>query len=98
MSEQKLGQDPAFPSSTDVVVSQLVRNGQSPEGMSKRFYAACNVEDDIEEYVFPLMQAINTRIAPDKEEKPNEFMKWVAETRAIWRYMQADELLKQEDK
>ena len=31
----------AFPAGTESELTQVVKNGQNPEGMSKRFYAAC---------------------------------------------------------
>jgi hypothetical protein len=40
MSENKLGQDPAFPMSAELLDRHAVVNF-NPEGMSKRFYAAC---------------------------------------------------------
>jgi len=36
MKEEK-----AFPAGTESELTQVVKNGQNPEGMSKRFYAAC---------------------------------------------------------
>ena len=40
MSENKLGQEPAFPMSAELLDRHAVVNF-NPEGMSKRFYAAC---------------------------------------------------------
>lgn len=40
MSE-KLGQDPAFPSSDVDLLTGIIKQNKNPEGMSKRFYAAC---------------------------------------------------------
>ena len=37
----KLRQEPAFPITDAYLAGQLIKNNQSPEGMSKRFYAAC---------------------------------------------------------
>lgn len=38
---KNLGQDPAFPQSTEELYYNTVNAGQLPCGMNKRFYAAC---------------------------------------------------------
>lgn len=39
----KLGQEPVFPATTDHMIDQLVKNNQSPEGISKRLYIATKI-------------------------------------------------------
>ncbi len=76
-------------------------------GMSKRFYAACAVLDDFDTFKLSIQELIVGREAPKhKPANPannitikyssKEYLQWLIEGRAKWRYMQADELLKQE--
>jgi hypothetical protein len=37
----------AFPAGTETELTQVVKNGQNPEGMNKRFYAACKAMQGI---------------------------------------------------
>lgn len=74
-----------------------VYGSKQNQGMSKRFYAACDAKDDFDEYCRPLQEAIVGRQAPNLTTEPLLHMEWVAEGIAKWKYMKADALLKQEN-
>jgi hypothetical protein len=67
-------------------------------GMSKRFYAACAAKDDFDKFSRRLQIGLIGRDTPDIDIDPVAYWEWCAEGRAKWKYMQADELLKQENK
>lgn len=87
MSEEKLGQEPAFPSKGNATCRSLSGYASYQnlkfEGMSKRFYAACAAMQGI-----LANPSIKLTLGPDKPNENDRLIK-VA-------YSLADELLKQE--
>lgn len=81
----------AFPISKDTVAP----NGHA--GMSLRDYFASQIrmEADAEDFATEIKEAAVGRPCPGWLSSPLECLKWHAEWRAVWRYMQADAMLKE---
>lgn len=96
---KKLGQEPAFASR-----ATFGTNHYKQIGMSKRFYAAYMLENDFDNLGLKLQEAIIGEERPKRvsgilltKAECLEYVKWLTKGRAIWKYIQADELLKQEN-
>lgn len=103
----KLGSEPAFPERVWELDGQGNQYYYDKSGMDKRFYAACAVKDDFDDFTLELKEKIVGEEVPRTSQIEDdlnlidvysiEYAQWKAKGRAKWRYMQADELLKQEN-
>ena len=84
MSKQN---EPAFPVNDEHLAGQLIKNGQSPEGMSKRFYAACKA----------MQQLIDSRIFEIKDTNYPQHTIIDRKNLVKEAYKVADEMIKQEE-
>ena len=90
MENQKLGQEPAFACTYEINIS-----GQNKlyyhNGMSKRFYAACQIAPSI---ISTMLSNSDTRMALDSVKKNNNLSQEQVIIGMVYEYV--DELLKQE--
>jgi hypothetical protein len=108
MDDKKLGQEPAYPffkwneAGFGDAICIYLPNGNMQiinydPGMSKRLKTACSVGEDFDNWSRRLQEEIVGEPCPDVDKHPKEFVSWYIKGRTILRYMQADELLKQEN-
>lgn len=86
--KEKLGQEPAFPAATDDLLTGIVKQNKNPEGMSKRFYAACAAMQGL------LANTEMMKLLANRAELAS--IDW-RENLAIHSFQISDEILKQEN-